>query len=179
MNVIYSLFSKARANRFARSQKSLGVIPEPSHGNSGAMPLPFAPATTSPTKHRSARTNGTAGRGAIAALKMISSAAMRKTTSEEVGHPSLSPEGLRSGILVIPLAMRRSTNGFIRKRGISFRSWYVRTEDAKTEVTRAGTKKVIFPIEFPSEGALNTFLNASRPSGSVPLRSAVYSLSYP
>ena len=98
MNVIYSLFSEVRTNHSVRSQRSWDAILEPSRGSFGATPLPSVPATISPTRRRSARRSETAYPGAIAALKTRSSVVTWNTASEGAGRPSLSPEGLKSGI---------------------------------------------------------------------------------
>src|SRR5512137_2169156 len=123
MKEIFSLSSKAKTNRYGKSQRFSSEVPAPFPGSLSEMPLRFIPAITCLTKHSNERINVTGNPIGDQDSKMTPFGNMSKNVFAWDGLQNLSPEDWPLNTLDPPLAMRRSINGFTRRPPISFCPW--------------------------------------------------------
>lgn len=162
MNEIYSQFSKAKANRSGKSPRFSAEAPALSHESLSAMPLRFTPDTTWLTKPKPEPIKETASRTSEHGLRTALFGDTLRIASAPDGVLSLSLAGSGSDTRVTPSAMKLSTNGSTKKRGILSGPWFSRTAGATRAGTLIGTKTCMFQREFPFKHAPHMFRSATK-----------------
>jgi hypothetical protein len=140
MKEIFSLSSKAKANRYGKSHRFSSEVQAPFPVSLSEMPLRFIPAITCLIKHKNERKNVTTNPIGDQDLKLTRFGNMSKNTFVWVGLQNLSLEDGPLNTLDSPLAMRQSINGSTRRPPISFCPWYEPIVSVNTEATPGNIK---------------------------------------